>query len=34
MVGAPYSSCARRYSSYDPASATFLGRDGRRHACE
>ncbi|QQO36256.1 BA14K family protein [Bradyrhizobium diazoefficiens] len=34
MVGAPSSSCARRYRSYDPASATFLGRDGRRHACE
>lgn len=25
--------CARRYRSYDPASHTFLGRDGRRHIC-
>jgi hypothetical protein len=28
------SSCAQRYHSYDPASGTFLGYDGRRHACE
>jgi BA14K-like protein len=28
------SSCARRYRSYDPASGTFLGYDGRRHACD
>jgi hypothetical protein len=28
------SSCARLYHSYDPASGTFLGYDGRRHACE
>jgi hypothetical protein len=27
-------SCAARYRSYDPASGTFLGVDGRRHACE
>jgi hypothetical protein len=27
-------SCAVRYRSYDPASGTFLGNDGRRHACE
>jgi BA14K-like protein len=27
-------SCAARYRSYDPASGTFLGNDGRRHACE
>ena len=27
-------SCAGRYRSYDPASGTFLGYDGRRHACE
>jgi hypothetical protein len=26
-------SCAQRYRSYDPASGTFLGRDGRRHPC-
>jgi BA14K-like protein len=25
--------CAQRYRSYDPASGTFLGRDGRRHDC-
>lgn len=27
-------SCAQRYRSYDPASGTFLGHDGRRHSCE
>ncbi len=27
-------SCAGRYRSYDPASGTFLGYDGRRHARE
>jgi BA14K-like protein len=26
-------SCAQRYRSFDPASGTFLGHDGRRHAC-
>ncbi len=26
--GANGASCARRYRSYDPASGTFLGRDG------
>jgi hypothetical protein len=26
-------SCAQRYRSYDPASGTFLGYDGRRHHC-
>jgi hypothetical protein len=25
--------CAQRYRSYDPASGTFLGNDGRRHPC-
>ena len=25
--------CARRYRSYDPASHTYLGKDGVRHAC-
>jgi BA14K-like protein len=25
--------CARRYRSYDPATLTFLGRDGTRHHC-
>lgn len=28
------SPCARRYRSYDPASGTFIGYDGRRHSCE
>jgi hypothetical protein len=27
-------SCAQIYHSYDPASGTFLGYDGRRHACQ
>ena len=26
-------SCSARFRSYDPASGTYLGRDGRRHAC-
>jgi hypothetical protein len=26
--------CAQRYRSYDPASGTYLGRDGRRHTCQ
>ncbi|WP_162136760.1 BA14K family protein, partial [Bradyrhizobium elkanii] len=29
--GASY--CAQRYKSYDPASGTYLGYDGRRHPC-
>jgi hypothetical protein len=33
-VRATASSCVQRYHSYDPASGTFLGYDGRRHACE
>jgi hypothetical protein len=32
--GADGSSCAQQYHSYDPSSGTFLGYDGRRHACE
>jgi BA14K-like protein len=32
-VSADQSSCAQRYRSYDPASGTFLGRDGVRHSC-
>lgn len=32
--GARASSCARRYRSYDPASGTFLGYDGKRHPCQ
>jgi hypothetical protein len=27
------SECAARFRSYDPASGTFLGFDGRRHPC-
>ena len=26
--------CARRYRSYDPASGTYVGHDGRRHSCQ
>jgi len=26
--------CARRYRSYDPASGTYAGHDGRRHSCQ
>lgn len=26
--------CAQRYRSWDPASGTFLGRDGNRHRCD
>jgi hypothetical protein len=25
--------CVQRYRSYDPATGSFLGRDGRRHPC-
>jgi hypothetical protein len=32
--GRDSASCAQRYRSYDPASGTFLGYDGRRHSCE
>jgi hypothetical protein len=31
--GVDGTSCAQRYRSYDSASGTFLGRDGRRHEC-
>jgi hypothetical protein len=31
--GADPSYCAQRYKSYDPASGTYLGRDGLRHPC-
>jgi hypothetical protein len=31
--GADTSACARRYHSFDLASATFLGHDGQRHPC-
>jgi BA14K-like protein len=26
--------CAQRYHSYDPASDTFAGKDGRRYQCQ
>jgi hypothetical protein len=26
--------CSQRYRSFDPGSGTFLGNDGRRHACQ
>jgi hypothetical protein len=26
--------CAHRYRSYDPASGTYAGHDGRRHSCQ
>ena len=28
------SSCTQLHHSYDPATGTFLGYDGRRHACK
>jgi BA14K-like protein len=33
MAEASGASCAQRYRSYDPASGTFVGRDGHRHEC-
>ena len=35
VIGAsPYQNgCAQRYRSYDPASGTYVGKDGRRHRC-
>jgi len=35
VIGSPHdqSYCARRFRSYDPASGTFVGRDGVRHPC-
>jgi hypothetical protein len=26
--------CSQRYRSFDPASGTYLGYDGRRHMCQ
>jgi hypothetical protein len=31
--GSGDSYCASRFRSFDPASGTYLGRDGRRHPC-
>ncbi|MFZ3361679.1 MAG: BA14K family protein [Xanthobacteraceae bacterium] len=25
--------CASRFRSFDPATGTYLGRDGQRHSC-
>jgi hypothetical protein len=33
-MGPDASYCAQRYRSYDPASGTFMGYDGRRHPCQ
>jgi BA14K-like protein len=33
-MGPDISYCAQRYRSYDPASGTFMGYDGRRHPCQ
>jgi hypothetical protein len=33
MADAGSAACAQRYRSYDAASGTFVGRDGRRHEC-
>lgn len=37
IVRGPYNAdtraCAFRYRTYDPRSNTFMGNDGRRHAC-
>jgi BA14K-like protein len=33
-MGPDVSYCAQRYRSYDPASGTFMGYDGRRHPCQ
>jgi hypothetical protein len=27
-------SCAQRFHSFDPATGTYLGRDGQRHPCQ
>jgi len=32
-LGSEGSYCATRYRSFDPASGTYIGRDGRRHLC-
>ena len=26
--------CAKKYKSYDASDMTYLGKDGKRHACE
>jgi len=32
-AGSSSTSCQQRFRSYDPASGTYLGRDGKRHPC-
>jgi hypothetical protein len=32
--GASAGSCAQRFKSFDPATGTYLGRDGERHPCK
>ena len=32
--GAASRSCAERYRSYDPATSTYVGRNGRRYLCK
>ncbi|PJG57270.1 hypothetical protein CVM73_01065 [Bradyrhizobium forestalis] len=33
MDGTASRSCAERYRSYDPATSTYVGLDGRRRPC-
>jgi hypothetical protein len=33
-MGPDMAYCAQRYRSFDPASGTFMGYDGRRHPCQ
>jgi hypothetical protein len=33
-MGPDMTYCAQRYRSFDPASGTFMGYDGRRHPCQ
>lgn len=33
-TGSWYRYCSARYRSFDPASGTFMGYDGRRHFCQ
>lgn len=34
MDGAASRSCSERYRSYDPATSTYIGQDGRRILCK
>jgi BA14K-like protein len=33
-TGSEGSSCAQRFHSFDPATGTYMGRDGQRHPCQ